>query len=610
MKKLALFTQILVFALLSLFCLPASSQQSKIDSLSHILEKQESDTFKVKNIYSLSELYIESNQYDKGIEFSRNGIELSKALKFENGAAICLQNVGLAFYYMGQFDSALIQFEKRLEIVRKLKDTLGIAKTYDNISVIYSHFGKMDEAIKLREEANKTYKKYNAGSNLASGYTWLGNFHKEQGNYTVALDYYQYYESENDVNNIGYPLLNISSVYRYLNQYKQAKEYGEKAKNVLQQAGNINGVATANYRLALIFMEEENYQKAIQYLFEAKTTFTETRNQYMITLANQGLGNSFMQTGNIEKASMFYNEALKNAETMGDKMVLAAMYQHIGGEYMARGKYKQALEKLQEAKRIFTELNDKHTLKELASNMVELHAKLNQPDSVGAYLKLFRQLSDSLYDQQTTTAIAEMHTKYETGKREQEIQLATIKIKQQKLWVIFLAILVLVLLVNSLIFYLHLQQKHKKNLQIAKANMERDLLIKEEVKSKIRNSVSDHKTKKILEKLADEIETRKCYLDPDLNINSLAHLVGTNREYLSQIIHKTYNKNFNDFVNYYRVQEAIEILKKIVAGEQDDWTMDIVAEKSGFKYTSTFNPAFKQVMNMSPTEFKKALKNM
>lgn len=606
-----------IFLIVSLFVLPNNpsfSQQAKIDSLIKVLEEQDDDTFKVNSLYHLSKAYIDSNQPDMGIEIAKEGIKLGRALKFDNGVAVCFQCAGLGFYGRGQFDSALVQFEKRLEIVKKFKDTLGIAKTYDNISVIYSHFGKIDEAIELREKANKIYEKYNAGSNLASGYTWLGNYQKEKGNYSAALEYYlkslKIYEDENDLKNLGYPLLNISSVYRYLKQFKLAREYGEKAKTICIQTGNRNGVGTTQYRLALILVDEGKYEEAIQFLADAKTIFTETQNQYMVTLANQVLGTCYIQTGNLDKASGFYREALENAVKMGDKVVLATMYHNIGGEYMARGNYNLALEKLQESKRIFTELNDLHTLKEIASNLVELYAKLNQPDSVGTHLKLFRQLSDSLYNRQTNTTIVEMQTKYETGKKEQDIQLAVVKIKQQKSWVIFLTFLVFVLLVNSLLFYLHLQHKHKKNLQLAKANMERDLLIKEEVKSKIRNSVSDKTTKKVLEKLVCEIETKKCYLEPDLSINTLAQKIGTNREYLSQTIHKTYNKNFNDFVNYYRVQEAVEILKKIVAGEQEDWTMDIVAEKSGFKYTSTFYPAFKQVMSMSPAEFRKALKEI
>ena len=134
--------------------------------------------------------------------------------------------------------------------------------------------------------------------------------------------------------------------------------------------------------------------------------------------------------------------------------------------------------------------------------------------------------------------------------------------------------------------------------------------IKIEIKNKIRNTVSDKAANEILRKLRHELENKKCYLEPELNINTLAQRTGTNREYLSQIIHQTYDKNFNEFVNYYRVHESVEILKQIVADGHENWTMEMVAEKSGFKYTSTYNPAFKFVMNMSPTEFKKALKNM
>lgn len=614
MKKLALYAQVSLLISMIAFCHAAGAQQTKIDSLTKVLITQDNDTFKVKILYSLSTAYVEANQPDKGIEFARKGIELSKVLKFENGVAICLQNAGLAFYYMGQFDSALIQFEKQLEIVRNLKDSISIASCYDNIGMVQHHFGNYETALNLRITANKIYEKYNNKNNLAAGYNWIGNVYKDQGKYDSALENYlksvDNYKFLNDSANIAYPLLNLSSIYRLLKQFDKAKEYAIEAKKRFEKSGNLNGAGSALYRFALILLEEDKANDAIKTLKEAKDIFVKTKNFYFLTLTNQFLGTCYLEIGEIDKASLYFKNALDDAIKVGDKSLLATVYENIGGEYFSKGNYKNALTYLRKSSELLTELNDVYSLKEISLKYIELFSRMNQSDSTIAYLNIYQQLSDSLYNQQTTTTIAEMQTKYETSKKEQEIQLAAIKINQQKSWVIFLVVLVFVLLVNSLFFYLHLQHKHKKNLQIAKANMERDLLIKEKTKARIRNSVSDQTTKKILVKLIKEVEDNKCYREPELNISNLAQKAGTNREYLSQIIHKTYNKNFNDFVNYYRVQEAVEILKKIVAGEQDDWTMDIVAEKSGFKYTSTFYPAFKQAMGMSPSEFKKALKIM
>ncbi|MDO8951394.1 MAG: AraC family transcriptional regulator, partial [Draconibacterium sp.] len=314
--------------------------------------------------------------------------------------------------------------------------------------------------------------------------------------------------------------------------------------------------------------------------------------------------------GNNNLAINYFNGSLANAELLGDKTLISSALQNIGTVYYAKGDYQRALEYMKKSEKMLKEINDKHSLMKLSQNFIEIYSQLNKPDSVIKYFQNYVSLSDSLFSEQNSKTIAEMQTKYETGKKEKELEISTIKIEEQKAKLVLLIVFIVVMLVNGVIFYLLQRRNYKKNLLLARSNLENRQLHEAEVKSRIRNNISDKAAKKILEKLAFEIETQKCYLEPELNINTLAQRTGTNREYLSQIIHKTHDKNFNEFVNYYRVQEAIEILKQIVSDGHENWTMETVAEKTGFKYTSTFNPAFKSVMNMSPTEFKKALKNL
>jgi AraC-like DNA-binding protein len=55
--------------------------------------------------------------------------------------------------------------------------------------------------------------------------------------------------------------------------------------------------------------------------------------------------------------------------------------------------------------------------------------------------------------------------------------------------------------------------------------------------------------------------------------------------------------NFNDFVNYYRVQAVVEKLKM---GEQKTQTLLSIAYDCGFNSKATFNRAFKKAMGTSP----------
>ncbi|MBW6535699.1 MAG: helix-turn-helix domain-containing protein [Mariniphaga sp.] len=118
---------------------------------------------------------------------------------------------------------------------------------------------------------------------------------------------------------------------------------------------------------------------------------------------------------------------------------------------------------------------------------------------------------------------------------------------------------------------------------------------------------SQHIQYELRDKLMIALETEKCYLDVDLTINSLAKRIHSNREYLSRTIHYFFEKSYTDLINEYRVKEATRLLVNISNGTQTKLNMLEVAHASGFKSTSTFNPAFKKVMGVTPSEYKKRM---
>ncbi|MDO8951391.1 MAG: helix-turn-helix domain-containing protein [Draconibacterium sp.] len=112
----------------------------------------------------------------------------------------------------------------------------------------------------------------------------------------------------------------------------------------------------------------------------------------------------------------------------------------------------------------------------------------------------------------------------------------------------------------------------------------------------------------LLDKLKYALETEKRYLDANLTISLLAKELHTNREYLSRTINHYFGKNYTDLLNEYRVKSAIHLFEDITNGTVNNCTMLQVAHTSGFKSTSTFNPAFKKMMGVTPSGFKKRVK--
>ncbi|BAO77059.1 helix-turn-helix domain-containing protein [Winogradskyella sp. PG-2] len=102
------------------------------------------------------------------------------------------------------------------------------------------------------------------------------------------------------------------------------------------------------------------------------------------------------------------------------------------------------------------------------------------------------------------------------------------------------------------------------------------------------------------------METDKAYLNPELNLSDLAQLAKMTRGQLSETINSGFNKNFNDFVNEYRVNAFKSMLKE---DKHKQLSLLGIAQECGFNSKATFNRVFKKLTNYSPTEYLKSQLN-
>jgi AraC-like DNA-binding protein len=99
----------------------------------------------------------------------------------------------------------------------------------------------------------------------------------------------------------------------------------------------------------------------------------------------------------------------------------------------------------------------------------------------------------------------------------------------------------------------------------------------------------------------DEVMLReKLYTDTALSLDMLAKKLNMKRNHISEAINRCTNKNFNNYVNEYRIKEAIHILSKKDAGI----TIDQLSYNVGFNDRFNFYRIFKKITGLSPTEFR------
>lgn len=102
------------------------------------------------------------------------------------------------------------------------------------------------------------------------------------------------------------------------------------------------------------------------------------------------------------------------------------------------------------------------------------------------------------------------------------------------------------------------------------------------------------------ERLIEYFAIEKPYLDSTLNIDRVSKVLYSNKSYLSRMINETFNSNFCQLVNFYRIEEAKELYS-----ENNNLSIQQLCEKSGFGSTATFNMSFKLFTGKTPSEWCK-----
>jgi AraC-like DNA-binding protein len=98
---------------------------------------------------------------------------------------------------------------------------------------------------------------------------------------------------------------------------------------------------------------------------------------------------------------------------------------------------------------------------------------------------------------------------------------------------------------------------------------------------------------------------KKPYLQQRYSLKDLAIDTNIPLHYLSAFINKYWGKNFNDFINEFRVHHCKD---KILNEEYKFKKLEAIAEESGFNNRNTFAIAFKKVTGLKPSEYLKNLK--
>jgi serine phosphatase RsbU (regulator of sigma subunit) len=306
------------------------------------------------------------------------------------------------YYVLGHYylnfspESAQYYFNLGLKLSEAVKNDTLIAHGCNNIG--YKHYlnGKYNDAINYLFRALKIFEGKNLKNDNVCCLQYIGLVYHDLKLYDKARAYsmqaLKISEAINDNYSSGVCLMMIGSIYFSQNSYNAALPYFEKALSIMKIIGDNQGISDALNNVALIYENKNDYKTALK----------------------------------------FHNQSLNMAKTLNDSKGIAGSYHNIGIVYKKLNMNNIAIKYLDSSIVVFKNLNYKFQLKESIKTLAEIYAQTGRFDSAYKYQVLFSLYSDTLQNEETKKQFAEMSTKYESEKKDNNIKLLELEKQNQK----------------------------------------------------------------------------------------------------------------------------------------------------------------------------------
>jgi AraC-like DNA-binding protein len=550
-----------------------------IDSLL-IMLKTSTDTQSIDILNTLALIYSDSSA-ENTIGYASRAREISKKMGDKEREAISLKWIGIGNYEKGDYPSAIANFKRSLNIQDSLANNDEILVLLNQIGSAYKNYGDYKTGIEYLIMASRKQDELHDSLGLAMSYANIGNIFKTIESNQMALDY-----------------------------YTKCQKLVEKLQHPYGMALSYMNIGMINKDMMLYDNAVENYQKAIK-------IFSDIQAIDGLVASYGNLSEVLSEQGKFQEANLVLNktEALLKENKM--KSQLLEVYLMYGKNFKKMGKYSEAIEYLNNALKEAEQTKQIAKQKEVYDELAEVWAETNNFKKAFHYKNKFYRISDSIGDIETRKAISEIQTKYETEKKEienillkNENKIKTLKLESRNKTIIWLSLGVMLFALLITIILILYRKKNKAYNHLVKQNlflakMEYNIL-KPSQETKGTDFVKETASEEshLVKKLEDFMLEEKPFLYGAITLDEIAKRMAINRSYLSKTINEHFGKNFNEFINEYRIMIARQLLTD---PSKNHFSIEGIGQMAGFNSKSTFYSCFKKSTGLTPSYYRKSV---
>lgn len=289
LKRISNKTFIIVSILIWVCSHTAANNQSRLDSLYHLLETTRHDTSKVNILVEISRIH-EKSDLSLSLQYSQQALEIAEKTGNKRSVAYALFNLGNVSFAQGLFPIAVNYFEKYIELQHGIENVIPIAFAQINLGAINIKLNQFEQAEKYFLGALESFRQAESADPSKSFdkesihiYNNLGIIYQREKDVNKAIEYYnkgiELAEKTSEESEIFAMLFNnLSSVLLDMNKTTEALSPMEEALKIRLKNKDRAGEASSYKMIARYHTILNNNQEAREYLNKAFSIAKEIGN--------------------------------------------------------------------------------------------------------------------------------------------------------------------------------------------------------------------------------------------------------------------------------------------------------------------------------------------
>ncbi|MGB4204626.1 MAG: tetratricopeptide repeat protein [Bacteroidales bacterium] len=329
MKRISNKTFIIISILIWVCSHTAANNQSRLDSLYHLLETTRHDTSKVNILVEISRIH-EKSDLSLSLQYSQQALEIAEKTGNKGSVAYALFNLGNVSFAQGLFPIAVNYFEKYIELQHGIENAIPIAFAQINLGAINIKLNQFEQAEKYFLGALESFRQAESADPSKSFdkesiniYNNLGIIYQREKDVNKAIEYYnkgiELAEKTSEESGIHAMLFNnLSSVLLDMNKTEEALVPMEKALEIRLKNNDRAGEASSYKMIARYHSILNNKQKTREYLNKAFSIAEETGNNSLKAEICNDIFN-YYQLNNQSDSALKYHILLKELNDIMNK---------------------------------------------------------------------------------------------------------------------------------------------------------------------------------------------------------------------------------------------------------------------------------------------------